>query len=89
MSSLKDTEFDSIENTQMKTCLNKLDWCMWHFGLWLSDSLLHLIPFFSPNLLTKKIFSNDGLMESGEEEGSRHEREVLTAWKSPKLQMAL
>lgn len=40
MSSLKDTEFDSIENAQMKTCLNKLDGCIWHLGLQMSDSLL-------------------------------------------------
>lgn len=40
MSSLKDTEFDSIENTQMKTCLNKLDGCIWYSGLQVSDFLL-------------------------------------------------
>lgn len=40
MSSLKDTEFDSIENTQMKTCLNKLDGCIWHLGFQVSASLL-------------------------------------------------
>lgn len=45
MSSLKDTEFDSIENTQMKTASNVLDWCMGIFwalfdSLPSSDSLL-------------------------------------------------
>lgn len=74
MSSLKDTEFDSIENTQMKTYLNKT--CIWHLGLQVSDSLLQ------PQSANQRIFSNAGLTESGDVMESRHERS-WQHWKFP------
>lgn len=53
MSSLKDTEFDSIENTQMKTCLNKSDGCIWHSGFQEPDFPLRPQPAKWKNILER------------------------------------